>query len=214
MQKSNMSNIKTVPNQKIVTIHKELCDNTCKENYYAKINLVAMEAAAQALDAGPFKLWVYFAKNQPGYQFALSSSAVAQTFGMKRTQYDNAIKTLKERGYLIQIKGDFYEFHEVAVDLKPDNDSVESTELNPSLPYFTTTTLLQNTTTPLLDFTTRNIINTTEDITVGASPQTPPSAAEPPPQQEEKIREFEIEAPGRQPAQMKYKEEPRRLFKF
>ena len=214
MQKSNMSNIKRVPNQKAVTVFKEPCDNTCKENYYAKINLAAMEAAAQDLDAGPFKLWIYFAKNQPGYQFALSSSAVAQTFGMKRTQYDNAIKTLIEKRYLVQIKGDFYQFYEVAVALKPDNDSVESIESNPSLPYFTTTTLLQNTTTPLLDFTTRNITNTTKDITDGAPPQTPLEPASPPPQQEEKIREFEIEAPGRKPAQMKYKEEPKKLFKF
>ena len=214
MQKSNMSNIKVVPNQKVITICKAPCDNACKENYYAKINLMALEAAAQTLDAGPFKLWVYFAKNQPNYQFALSSSAVAQAFGMKRTQYDNAIKTLKEKGYLIQIKGDFYEFHEVAVDLKPSNDSAESIELSPSLPCFTTTTLLQNTTTPLLDFTTRNIINITEDITDGASPQTPLSAAEPPPRQEEKIREFEIEAPVRQPAKIKYKEESKALFKF
>ena len=66
----------------------------------------------------------------------------------------------------------------------------------------------------MLGFNTRNIINTTEDITDGASPQTPSSAAEPPPQQEKKIREFEIEAPGRKPAQIKYKEEPKRLFEF
>ena len=49
---------------------------------------------------------------------------------------------------------------------------------------------------------------------VGASPQTPLESASPPPQQEPKIREFEIEAPGRQPTTMNYKEEPKKLFKF
>ena len=50
-----MANIKTVPNQKVVKINKEECDQT---HLYAKINLAAMEAAAQNLDAGAFKLWV------------------------------------------------------------------------------------------------------------------------------------------------------------
>lgn len=76
-----MSNIKIVPNQKIVKVSKEPCN---KSNYYAAINLEAMEQAAQALDAAAFKLWIYFAKNQNNYEFALSSKAVSDTFGMKR----------------------------------------------------------------------------------------------------------------------------------
>ena len=214
MQKSNMSNIKLVPNQKAVTVHKEPCDNTCKENYYAKINLAAITQAALDLDAGAFKLWVYFAKNQPGYQFALSKVDVQESFGMKKTQYDNAIKELKEKGYLTQDKGAYYSFYEVPVALKSDHSDHEVIESNPSLPEKLTTQSPEKITTMLLGFTTRNIINTTEDITDGALPHTPPSAAEPPPQQEEKVKEFEIEAPGRQPAQIKYKEEPKRLFKF
>lgn len=214
MQKSNMSNIKLVPNQKAVTIHKEPCDNACKENYYAKINLAAMAQAALDLDAGAFKLWIYFAKNQPGYQFALSKVDVQESFGVKKTQYDNAIKELKEKGYLTQDKGAYYGFYEVPVALKPDHSGREVVESKSSLPEKLTTELPEKLTTTLLDFTTRNIINTTKDITDGAPPQTLLSAAEPPPQQEEKIREFEIEAPGRKPAQIKYKEESKKLFKF
>ena len=40
---------KTVPNQKVVKVNKEKCDDKCEENYYAKINLNAMEAAARDL---------------------------------------------------------------------------------------------------------------------------------------------------------------------
>ena len=55
-----MANSKTVPNQKTVAVKKEICN---KDNLYAAINLQALEAAAQCLDAGAFKLWVYFSKN-------------------------------------------------------------------------------------------------------------------------------------------------------
>lgn len=72
-----MSNFKTVPNQKIVKVNKEICNT---ENLYAAINLEAMERAAQDLDGNPFKLWIYFAKNQKNYTFALSSKDVKDLF--------------------------------------------------------------------------------------------------------------------------------------
>ena len=112
-------NVKSVPNQKIVTVNKEKCNSA---NLYAAINISAMEKAAQALDAGAFKLWVYFAKNQDKYQFALSSKAVEENFGIKIKQYNNAISALIEQGYLVQ-QGDSnnYTFSEVAVMSKEDN---------------------------------------------------------------------------------------------
>ena len=43
----------------VVTAHKEPCD----ENHpYATINTEAMRKAAQNLNRGAFKLWMYFAK--------------------------------------------------------------------------------------------------------------------------------------------------------
>lgn len=213
MQKSNMSNIKLVPNQKAITIHKEPCDNTCKENYYAKINLVAMAQAALNLDAGAFKLWIYFAKNQPGYQFALSKADVQESFGMKKTQYDNAIKELKDKGYLAQDKGAYYSFYEAPVALKPDNTLPNSEASKHSLPENLTTELPENLTTTLLGFTTRNIINTTKDITDGAAPQTPSAPTESSPHQEEKVRVFNIEAPMRNLKPPK-REEKKELWKF
>ena len=116
-----MSNYKTVPNQKIVKVRKEACNNERKENYYARINLAAMNAAALNLEAGAFKLWVYFAKNQDGYEFALSSKAVADTFGMKIKQYNNAVKALVDGGYLVITKGNNYEFRETPVNTKSNN---------------------------------------------------------------------------------------------
>lgn len=60
-----------------------------------------MEEAARTLEsAGAFELWIYFAKNQNNYTFALSSRDVENTFGMKIKQYNNAISKLIEKGYL------------------------------------------------------------------------------------------------------------------
>lgn len=110
--------MKTVPNQKIVKVQKEKCDSN---NLYACINLAAMEEAAQDLDAGAFKLWCYFAKNQMNYEFALSSKAVEDTFGIKIKQYNNAIAQLIAKGYLNETSANRYEFKEIAVMTKGNN---------------------------------------------------------------------------------------------
>lgn len=117
-----MANGKKVPNQKEVVVNKEKCN---KENLYATINLAAMDKAAQDLDAGAFKLWMYFTKNQNGYKFALSSKAVERDFGIKIKQYNNAIKELTDKGYLVHIQGDSYEFHELTVITKEDNVEIK-----------------------------------------------------------------------------------------
>ena len=107
-----MSNdYQTVPNQKIIKVNKEICNSN---NYYAAINLNALENAATQLKSGAFKLWVYFAKNQDGYVFGLSNKAVAETFGIKKDQYDNAIADLIQKGFLIETSKNKYKFCELA----------------------------------------------------------------------------------------------------
>ena len=117
----------TVPNQKIVTVEKEPCS---KGNLYAAINLKALEAAAQNLDAGAFKLWIYFAKNQDGYGFALSSKDAKDTFGLGKSQYDTAVKKLISSGYLINIQGNQYIFSEIPAAKEPlhENNTTELSE--------------------------------------------------------------------------------------
>lgn len=128
----------TVPNQKIVRIEKEPCG---KGNLYAAINLKALEAAAQNLDAGAFKLWIYFAKNQNGYEFALSSKDANTTFGLGKSQYDTAVKKLIASGYLINTQGNQYTFSETPASEAP---------------------LYQNNTTSLFENNTRNNTYNTE----------------------------------------------------
>ena len=123
---STMSNYKTVPNQKVVCVCKAKAD---KDNYYATINLNALFTASKDLQAGAFKLWIYFAKNQNNFTFALSSKEVEENFGIKIKQYNNAVEELLNKGYLVCEKGNMYKFYEIAqkgnsVITKEDNEVI------------------------------------------------------------------------------------------
>ena len=96
----------TVPNQKTILVSK----SSTKGKIFAQIEMSALEKAAQTLEAGAFKLWIYFVKNQDGFEFALSQKAVKEFFGMKKAQYDNAVHTLIEKGYLKCLHDNHYLF--------------------------------------------------------------------------------------------------------
>lgn len=161
-------NYKTTPNQKVVKVKKEKCD---KQNTYATINLDALSKAMAELDAGAFKMWVYFSKNQDGYTFALSSRECKDNFGMGRTQYDRGIKVLIEKGYLVNIKGNTYEFNEIPVVLNQYNGDSKNNSV--VLNQYNDVVLNQNNDVVLNQYNalyqndTRNntdtTINTTED---------------------------------------------------
>lgn len=169
-----MTNYKTVPNQKVVKVKKEICD---KQHLYATINLEAMEQAAQMLDAGAFKLWCYFAKNQNNFEFALSSKDVLETFGMKIKQYNNAMDELKTKGFLTCESGNRYTFNESGVITKEDNEaninnSVITKEDNAVITKKDNHVITKedNALLPLeIRNTTNNTLNTTNDNTVGVS---------------------------------------------
>jgi len=78
-------------NQKTVKVEKEPCD---KNNFYTAINLDALNYSASVLSGDGFKMWVYFSKNRPGYEFELSSKHAEETFLLSKRRYDNAIKEL------------------------------------------------------------------------------------------------------------------------
>ncbi|MBR4407265.1 MAG: hypothetical protein IKT27_03030 [Clostridia bacterium] len=157
-----MTNYKTVPNQKVITVNKQPTNKAKKENYYATINLDALNAAACKLDAGAFKLWVYFAKNQDGFEFALSSKAVETTFGMKIRQYNSAVQELIEKKYLVNTKGNNYVFNEKPVNTKDNNDV--DTKCNNDVDTKCNNPLLQNDIRNITDTTLDNTINNIDEI--------------------------------------------------
>ena len=87
------------PNQDMVTVQKEPCD---KQHLYATINLEAMRLAMKDLTPAQFEVWMYFAKNQAGYTFAVSPAAALDEFGIKKDTFQKAKVVLKDKGYLIE----------------------------------------------------------------------------------------------------------------
>ena len=127
-----MNNLKTVPNQKVITVKKQPTD---KQNYYTMINLNALESAGRDLKSGAFKLWVYFAKNQNNYTFALSSKEVQENYVIKIKQYKSAIDELIEKGYLVKEKGYNNYFNELpqkgsSIIPKKDNEVILKKDIN------------------------------------------------------------------------------------
>lgn len=114
----------------MIKIQKEECNNKTVNNYYAKINLNALQNAMIDLDTeASIKMWIYLAKNQDGYELALSSiDAIKWGIGSKGS-YDRAVKMLIEKGYLVKQdrKKDYYNFFEVSQLEHRKNDVINIT---------------------------------------------------------------------------------------
>lgn len=91
-------------NQKLLTVSKS------KEGKYTIINLEALERASRELQGESFKLWLYLAKNQNGYRFALSMiDALSWGIGSK-SSYHRAVKELESKGYIQKLSNEQYIF--------------------------------------------------------------------------------------------------------
>lgn len=102
------------PNQRSITIHKEPTNNEKEDNYYAKINLNALQKAMSSLSAKAFELWVYMSKNQDNHFFWLSKVDFLSWSTFKESAYYEAFNELKRLEYLVERKKgsnqfDFYE---------------------------------------------------------------------------------------------------------
>jgi hypothetical protein len=121
----------SVPNQMIIQeFNYEPCNET---NYYAKINLEALQHAMQDLSSlNALKLWLYLSKNKVGFShLELSSADCINNWGLGRSQWKETKLTLISKGYLVPLKVDkktgWYKFIQ-----NPDsgnNDENPETEL-------------------------------------------------------------------------------------
>lgn len=98
------------PNQKVIKVNKEPCN---KNNLYAMYNLDALLYAMQDLKGETFKMWCYLNKNQQGYTFALSKVDAVQWGIGSKSSYDRAIGELINKGYLVAIEDNKYNFFEM-----------------------------------------------------------------------------------------------------
>lgn len=91
--------VKTVPNQRTISVNKQ---PTNKQNLYTANNLKAIDQAAKRLQSkGGFKLYMYLAKNQNNYYFALYSSDFCSWSGLGIKAYNTAFEELVNEGYLV-----------------------------------------------------------------------------------------------------------------
>ena len=88
----------TSENQKIVIVNKATTD---KKHPYTPINIEVLNNALTTLKGNEFKVWMYIAKNQNQFTFALSSKETCRICNICRYTYVNAIHALLDKGYLV-----------------------------------------------------------------------------------------------------------------
>ena len=99
----------TVPNQRIVTIHRERASAD-----FLGIKNRHWQAAARDLGAHALLLYLYFAANANGFTLALSPAAIRQTIGMPPQTYRDQFLKLIDKGYLVQRgNSNIYDFYEI-----------------------------------------------------------------------------------------------------
>lgn len=98
----------TVPNQRIVTIHRERAASD-----FLGIKNSSWQTAARDLGAHALMLYLYFASNANGFMLALSPAAIRQAIGMPQSTYRDQFNKLIDKGYLVQRgDGNTYDFYE------------------------------------------------------------------------------------------------------
>ncbi len=98
----------TVPNQRLVAIHRERAASD-----FLGIKNSNWQAAARDLGAHALMLYLYFASNANGFMLALSPAAIRQAVGMPSSTYRDQFIKLIDKGYLVQRgDGNTYDFYE------------------------------------------------------------------------------------------------------
>lgn len=116
-----MKQIKTVPNQRIISINKSPTD---KQHLYTKNSLEGLSQAASALTSlAGFKLYMYLSMNQNNYSFALSSADFIAWANVSRTAYNTAFNELLTKGYLVQLNTSNYAFYDIAQNKQEEREA-------------------------------------------------------------------------------------------
>lgn len=164
--------IVTVPNQKVITVNKSICD---KEHIYATCNLKANKIALKELSANAYKLYMYFALNQDNYTFALSYLDVYNITGMSEKTYHRTVKELIEKGYLVKTETSTnqYIFYDGKIDGKYSLvkntgreiqiDQMDVTEIHEKFGQKGNSRLVEDTGEILQDTKLNNTINNSSD---------------------------------------------------
>ena len=113
----------TMPNQEIIIVSKAAAD---RDHPYTVINLEALDFALATLKGSELALWIYIAKNQNKYSFALSCVDFCRKTAFSSSSYHRAVMSLKEKGYLVKKENaeNIYIFYEGGTTV-PSKDDIE-----------------------------------------------------------------------------------------
>lgn len=108
-------------NQTIVIVSKNPTD---KAHPYTIINLEALDLAIATLKGCELALWLYIAKNQNKYKFALSRADFCKKTAFSESSYHRAVAGLKEKGYLVKKnpESSTFIFYEGGCELPTEGD--------------------------------------------------------------------------------------------
>lgn len=112
----------TVPNQRIVKIHKE---NKQKAPFLSlSVNLMAA-VYNDLKNASSFFLYVYFCCNTDNYCTEFSPAAISQKFGFPKSTARDHFNILVDKGYLVQRseESNIYDFYSEPKHLKVSDEN-------------------------------------------------------------------------------------------
>lgn len=105
--------MKTIANQKIVTINKERVEkNSGKDRQFLLAYVDTIEKAAKELPANEFKVYIYLLTNLDQFRFGLSPQDISNRYGMNPDTARSAITKLIDKNYLVLLDGDEYMFYD------------------------------------------------------------------------------------------------------
>ncbi len=113
----NINEIDSHPKQDKVIVDNQIADGKT-------FGVIAREDNKKAnlmLSNMAYRLWVDICLNKHGYAFALSPIVMCARTGISESSYHRAVKELKSKGYLEQVKGNVYKFH---MSLDAENETM------------------------------------------------------------------------------------------
>ena len=109
----------TVPNQQKILIHREMP----KSDFLQIKNQNWQQMIKETQDYYAFVLYLYFASNANDYNLDLSPAAIAEATGLPRSTYYKKLQVLKEKGYVVEGKGNQLHFFEVSQKTKSKEEN-------------------------------------------------------------------------------------------
>lgn len=116
------------PNQRKITISRNLPKKDAKKPYLCAYTEAIEEASRNLSGEVAFKLYMYLLSNQDKFTMSYSPQHFANCYGVSLDSARRAITALKDAGYIKEIGNNSYIFYEVPQEVKPTIDLIDTVE--------------------------------------------------------------------------------------